>query len=178
LSVFLKDGETMNTQRKHTAESGFTLIELLIVMSVILILMTLAVPAMQKVIKRGNQTSAIASLRMLNQMEGEYASNYPSHGFSCSLTALSGKPDSGPPTPEAAQLIPDDLATGTKAGYTFTISNCTKSTINNQDQFNTYQINAVPNSVGHSGDRGFCTDENAVIRFDPKGGTNCTEQLQ
>jgi type IV pilus assembly protein PilA len=168
----------MKTQQKHTAESGFTLIELLIVMSVILILMTLSIPAMQKVIKRGNQTSAIASLRMLNSMEGEYASNYAQHGFACSLGALGGKSGSGNPTPEAAQLIPEDLASGSKSGYTFTISNCTKTTINNMDQYNSYQIYATPNSVGHSGDNGYCTDENAEIRFDPKGGTNCTELLQ
>ncbi len=171
----------MNTHRTRVArssESGFTLIELLIVMSVILILMTLAVPAMQKTIKRANETSAINSLRTLNQMEGQYNSTYPTHGFACSLTALGGKVGSGTPSAEAAQLIPDDLASGTKAGYTFTISGCSKTTINNQDQYNSYQITAVPNSVGHSGDRGFCTDENAQIHFDPKGGTNCTELLQ
>jgi type IV pilus assembly protein PilA len=167
----------MNTnERKH--ESGFTLVELLIVMSVILILMTLAIPAMQSVIRRGNETSAIASLRMLNEMEGQYNSNYPQHGFACSLTTLGGKVGSAPPSAEAAQLIPDDLASGTKAGYTFTISGCNKTTVNNVDQYNSYQINAVPNLVGHSGNRGFCTDENAQIRYDPKGGTNCTELLQ
>jgi type IV pilus assembly protein PilA len=164
--------------KRPMSEAGFTLMELLIVMSVILILITLAVPAMQKTIKRANETSAITSLRTLNQMEGQYNSLYPTHGFSCSMTALGGKPGSGTPTPEAAQLIPEDLATGNKAGYTFTISGCTKTTVNNQDQYNTYQITAVPNSVGHSGDRGFCTDENAEIHFDPKGGTNCTELLQ
>jgi type IV pilus assembly protein PilA len=168
----------MRTQRNHTPESGFTLIELLIVMSVILILITLAVPAMQSVNKKAHQTSAIASLRMLNQMEGEYNSNYPSHGFACTLSALGGKQGSGTPSPEAAQLIPEDLATGNKAGYTFVVSNCNKTTINNQDQYNTYQITAVPNSVGHSGDNGYCTDESGQIRFDPKGGTNCSELLQ
>jgi type IV pilus assembly protein PilA len=159
-------------------ESGFTLVELLIVMSVILILMTLAIPAMQSVIRRGNETSAIASLRMFNEMEGQYNSNYPQHGFACSLTALGGKVGSGAPTAEAAQLIPDDLSSGSKAGYTFAISGCSKTTINNVDQYNSYQLNAVPNSVGHSGNRGFCTDENAQIHYDPKGGTNCTELLQ
>ena len=58
------------------------------------------------------------------------------------------------------------------------ISNCTKTTINNQDQYNSYQINAVPNAVGKTGNRGYCTDENGTIRYDPKGGTNCTELLQ
>jgi type IV pilus assembly protein PilA len=169
----------MNTPetRRHT-EAGFTLVELLIVMSVILILMTLAIPAMQKTIKRANETSAISSLRMLNQMEGEYNSDFPQHGFACSLTSLGGKADSGTKSPEAAQLINEDLASGNKSGYTFTVTGCAKTTVNNIDQYNSYQIFAVPNSVGHSGDRGFCTDENAQIRFDPKGGTNCTELLQ
>ncbi len=167
----------MNTQ-KHRQESGFTLVELLIVMSVILILMTLAIPAMQSVVRRGNETSAIASLRDLNTQEGQYASTYPQHGFACSLTALGGKQGTGNPTAEAAQLINEDLASGNKSGYTFTITGCSKQTINNVDQYNSYQIFAVPNSVGHSGNRGFCTDENAQIRYDPKGGTNCTELLQ
>jgi type IV pilus assembly protein PilA len=167
----------MNT-RQRKQESGFTLVELLIVMSVILILMVMAIPAMQKTIKRANETSAISSLRDLNQMEGQYSSDYPQHGFACSLTALGGKTGSAAPGPEAAQLINEDLAAGSKAGYTFTITNCNKTTINNIDQYNSYQITAVPNSVGHSGDRGFCTDENAQIRYDPKGGTNCTELLQ
>ena len=169
----------MNTQNsQHRNESGFTLVELLIVMSVILILMVMAIPAMQKTIKRANETSAISSLRDLNQMEGQYSSDYPQHGFACSLSALGGKAGSAAPSPEAAQLINEDLASGSKAGYTFTITNCSKNTINNVDQYNSYEITAVPNSVGHSGDRGFCTDENAQIRYDPKGGTNCTELLQ
>jgi type IV pilus assembly protein PilA len=167
----------MNTQNRKN-ESGFTLVELLIVMSVILILMTLAIPAMQSVIRKGNETSAIASLRDLNTQEGQYASTYPQHGFACTLAALGGKQGTGNPTPEAAQLINEDLATGNKSGYTFTITGCSKQTINNVDQYNSYQIFAVPNSVGHSGNRGFCTDENAQIRYDPKGGTNCTELLQ
>jgi type IV pilus assembly protein PilA len=167
----------MNT-RQRNLELGFTLVELLIVMSVILILMVMAIPAMQKTIKRANETSAISSLRDLNQMEGQYSSDYPQHGFACSLTALGGKAGSAAPSPEAAQLINEDLASGSKAGYTFTITNCSKNTINNIDQYNSYEITAVPNSVGHSGDRGFCTDENAQIRYDPKGGTNCTELLQ
>jgi type IV pilus assembly protein PilA len=170
---------TARSARRSRAleEAGFTLVELLIVMSVILILMTLAIPQMQKVIKRGNETSAIQSLRTLNSMEGQYNSQFPTHGFSCSLAALGGKAGSGAPTAEAAQLIADDLASGNKAGYTFAITNCTKTTVNNQDQITSYEVTAVPNTVGKTGDRGFCTDGND-IRYDPKGGTNCTELLQ
>ena len=72
-------------------EAGFTLVELLIVMSVILIIITLAIPSYQKVHIKANETSAMASVRMLNSMETEYNSSYPSHGFACSLATLGGK---------------------------------------------------------------------------------------
>jgi type IV pilus assembly protein PilA len=44
--------------------------------------------------------------------------------------------------------------------------------------YTSYEITAVPQSVGKSGDRGFCSDENNTIRFDPAGGTNCTQPIQ
>jgi type IV pilus assembly protein PilA len=75
-------------------------------------------------------------------------------------------------------LITPDLASGQKAGYTFAITNCTKVTVNNQDMYTGYEITAVPNSIGRTGDRGYCTDENSTIRFDPQGGTNCTQPIQ
>ena len=144
----------------------------------ILILMTLAIPAMQQVNKRAHQTSAIASLRMLNAMEGEYNSNYPDRGFACSLGILGGDVGSGAPTADAAQLIPSDLASGAKAGYIFTISGCTKTKVHNKEMVTGYEITAVPSVLHRSGDYGFCTNEDAQIRFDPRGGTNCTNLLQ
>ena len=159
-------------------QDGFTLVELLIVMSIILILITLAIPGFEHVHIKADQTSAIASVRMLNSMEAEYNSSYPSHGYACSLAALGGKSGSGSPTPEASQLIPDDLSSGAKAGYNFVISNCSKNTVNNQDQYNSYQITATPISVNKSGNLGYCSDESGQIRYDAKGGSNCTELLQ
>jgi type IV pilus assembly protein PilA len=159
-------------------EEGFTLIELLIVMSVMLILMTLAVPQLLKLRKQANETSAVQSLRTIGQSELQYNSAYPANGFACSLAALGGDPKSGAPTAQASQLITPDLASGQKAGYTFAITNCTKVTVNNQDMYTGYEITAVPNSIGRTGDRGYCTDENSTIRFDPQGGTNCTQPIQ
>ena len=51
-------------------------------------------------------------------------------------------------------------------------------TINNQDMYTSYEITAVPNAVGKTGDRGVCSDENTTIRYDPAGGTNCTQPIQ
>ncbi len=83
-----------------------------------------------------------------------------------------------PPTPEAAQLISPELASGNFGGYTFVISNCRRSTVNGQNLYIGYQITAEPKIVGETGDRGFCTDESGEILSDPKGGINCTEPLQ
>jgi type IV pilus assembly protein PilA len=168
----------MSTQKHTRNDSGFTLVELLIVMSVILIIMVIAIPGFQKAIIKANQTSAVASLRLINTMENDYNSSYPAHGFTCTLAQLGGKASSGTPTPDAAQLINDDLSSGHKAGYTFAITNCGKTTINNTDQVNSYTLTAVPNSPGHTGNLGYCTDESNQVRYDPKGGTNCTELLQ
>jgi len=162
---------------QHT-EEGFTLIELLIVMSVMLILMTLAIPQLLKLTKQAHETSAMQSIRAITEAELQYNSAYPTHGFACSLAQLGGDPKSGAPTAESAQLIAADLASGQKAGYAFAITNCTKVTVNNQDQYTSYEVTAVPNKVGKTGDRGFCSDENNAIHFDPAGGTNCTQLIQ
>jgi type IV pilus assembly protein PilA len=170
----------MNNYRRN-AEAGFTLIELLIVMSLILILMTLAIPNLMSIRKHGNETSAIASLRAINTAELQYATTYPASQFACSLTSLGGTGAAGSsPTAQGAGLIPPDLTTGQKAGYTFTFSNCTKVSINNQDMYTGYQLTAVPQSLGKAGtgDRGFCTDQSGEIKSDPAGGTNCTQPIQ
>ena len=159
-------------------EDGFTLIELLIVMSVMLILLTLAVPQLLKLRKQGNELSAVQSVKAIGNAELQYNSTYPQNGFACSLQSLSGSPKSGAPSPQNAQFIDESLGTGQKAGYTFAITNCSKVTVNNQDMITSLQITAVPQAIGKTGDRGFCSDENNVIRADPTGGTNCTQPIQ
>lgn len=171
-------GKCVERKQGQQHEEGFTLIELLIVMSVMLILMTLAVPQMLKLTKQAHETSAIQSVRTIVQAELQYNSMYPQNGFACSLTQLGGDPKSGAPSAQSAQLIPPDLATGSKGGYAFALANCNKVTVNNQDMYTSYEVTAVPLSVGKSGDRGFCSDENNHITFDPAGGTNCTQPIQ
>ena len=158
--------------------NGFTLMELLIVIAIILILMLMAIPTIGGIKKQANETSAINSVQVIEKAQMQYESTYPVNGYACSLTALGGDPKSGAPTPAAAQLMQSDLASGIKSGYIFAISNCTKVNLNGTDRITGYQITAVPQTVGKTGNRGFCSDEFGTIKSDPAGGTNCTQPLQ
>jgi type IV pilus assembly protein PilA len=162
---------------EQTADSGFTLIELMIVMSIMLILMTLAVPQVLKLTKQAHETSAMQSVRTIAQAELQYNTAYPANGFACSLSAMGGEQGT-PPSSQAAELLPADLASGQKSKYTFNITGCNKVTVNNQDMYTSFTVTAVPDKVGNTGDRGFCMDENNVLKYDPAGGTNCTTPVQ
>jgi type IV pilus assembly protein PilA len=39
-------------------------------------------------------------------------------------------------------------------------------------------VTAIPLSVGKTGDRGYCTDETGQIKYDPAGGSSCSQLLQ
>jgi type IV pilus assembly protein PilA len=128
---------------------------------------------------RANEDSAIQSVRTIVQAQMMYASTYPANGYACDLKALGGAAGSGTPTPMAAQLLDNDLASsGHKSGYNFAISDCVKVTVNAADRITGYVLTAVPASPGKTGNRGFCTDESGQIKFDPTGGANCTQTLQ
>ena len=164
--------------RPCSASSGFTLMELLIVIAIILILMLMAIPTIGSLKKKANETSAINSVQVINKAEIQYESTYPANGYACSLQALGGDPSAGAPSATSAQILQPDLASGYKSGYIFTLGNCTKVTINGTDRYTGYQVTAVPETVGKTGDRSFCSDQFGTIKQDPAGGTNCSQPLQ
>jgi len=170
-------GTAFESPRKRQFQGGFTLMELLIVMSVILILMAVAIPNYMNMRSQANETAAMEELRTINSAEIQYQTNFPGNGFACGLTQLGGDPKSGPPSAQAAQLIPADLASGYKSGYLFHVVNCTKVEVNNQDVYTSFEVTAVPQSVGKTGHRGFCMDQTGEIKADPAGGTNCTQPI-
>jgi type IV pilus assembly protein PilA len=174
----LSQEKERNRLARRRREAGFTLMELLIVISIMLILMLIAIPNFAGMKMQANETSAIQSLRAIYQSQIQYQTNYPANGFASSLVMLGGDPKSGQPTPQSAQLLQGDLASGQKSGYTFAIVNTTKVTVNNQDQYTGYEVTAVPQAVGKTGHRGFCIDQQGEVRADPSGGTNCTQALQ
>ena len=141
-----------------------------------LILMLIAIPTFVRARRTANEQSAIQSIRAIQLAEMQYESTYPSNGYACSLAALGGDPSAGAPSPAAAQMLQGDLTSGYKSGYIFTVE-CTKATVNGTDQYTEYQITAIPQRVGKSGNRGFCSDQFGAIKADPAGGTNCTETV-
>ena len=153
------------------------MMELLIVMAIIAILMLIAIPTMGNMKRYANETSAIQSVRAISQAEIQYESTYPSNGYSCSLGALGGDPKSGAPSATNAQMLQADLASGIKSGYLFTIGNCSKVNLNGTDRITGFQITAVPQTIGQTGNRSFCSDQFGTLKFDPAGGTNCVQNL-
>jgi type IV pilus assembly protein PilA len=164
-----------STQRNR--QRGFTLMELLIVMAIIAILMLIAIPTVGSLKKKANELSAQKSIQTIITAQNMYESNYPTNGFACSLTALGGDPKSGAPSPTASQLVQPDLASGLKSGYIFNITNCTKINAGGTDRITGYSITAVPQTVGSTGDRAYCADQSGIIKFDPAGGSNCSQTL-
>jgi len=144
----------------------------------LLILAALVIPATQSVIRHGNEASAMNVLKLINTEEQAYNMMYPQRGYACSLAQLGGNERTGPASADAAQLIPDELSSGHKAGYSFMFQSCVKSTIKGQDQVTSYKLTAIPIDLGHTGQFGYCTNETGQITFDRKGGVNCTEPLQ
>src|SRR5512132_1813127 len=100
---------------------GFSLIELLIVIAIILIIITIAVPKYNSTQRYMRETAAIKAIQTIHQMEVQYQSQYGR--YAQTLAELGPPPSgSGAPSPAAADLIGNDLAQGTKQGYHFTVT--------------------------------------------------------
>jgi type IV pilus assembly protein PilA len=151
-------------------QKGFSLIELLIVVAIILIIAAIAIPNLLRSRIAANEASAVGSLRTINTSEVTYNSTYPSVGFTCSLAAMGPVATGASPTSAAAGLIDANLAGGNKSGYTFVNGTCNMANNITVD----YQWEASPQTIGTTGQRGFCTDVSGVIKYDPAGsGATC-----
>jgi prepilin-type N-terminal cleavage/methylation domain-containing protein len=142
--------------------NGFTLIELLIVVAVILIIAAIAIPGITKYKMSANEASAIGSLRAISTAEMAYQSAYPELGFAAKLANLGGGEDCSP-TAESACLIDDALASGTKAGYTFSAVGGSS----NNGVTATFLAGAAPLTYNQTGLHRFCVTEKNVLRQDP-----------
>ena len=135
-----------NRQRR-----GFSLIELLIVIAIILIIVTVALPKLNNARRYAQETAALKAIQTINTVQVQYNSTYGR--FATSLAEL-GPPTSGTANASAADLISADLASGEKQGYKFTLAGTPTG----------YTISAVPTAFGSTGSRTFFSDQTLVIR--------------
>lgn len=138
-------------------QKGFSLIELLIVVAIILIIASIAIPNLLRARMNANETSAVAAVRTINTAQIEYNSMYPTVGFATTLASLGGT-SCAPPSTTSACLIDSQLASGTKNGYAFALTGVTGNPAA------TYQIIASPVSPNQTGVRYFCSFADAVPR--------------
>ena len=172
--------EPLCTRRKAHGDGGaggFTLSELLIVISVLLLITLIAIPNLPGTRMQTNEVSAIQALRNIYAAEVQYQAAYPALGFACSLPTLGGARKGAASTAEAAGLLPADLASGQKSGYSFALAHCGRGGAET-GAYTSFEVTATPKTVGRTGHRGFCIDERGDAKADPAGGSNCTQSLQ
>ena len=146
---------------------GFSLIELLIVIAIILIIITVAVPKFQKAQIFARDMGAQKAIQTIHQTEVQYQSQYGR--YANSLAEL-GPPASGAASPAAADLIDGVLAAGLKGGYKYTLTGGNGG----------YVITAVPESFGTSGSKTWFSDQTMVIHFNlgPEAATASSPEVK
>jgi prepilin-type N-terminal cleavage/methylation domain-containing protein len=122
-------------------ENGFSLLELLIVVAIILIIATIAIPSFTRSRQTANETAAAANLRTLSNAQATYSiSNSGRYG---SLTGLVG-----------AQLLDRRFEAGLLNGYTISVESAAYD----------YTAHAVP-ATPNSGRFGFYVVPDGVVRY-------------
>ncbi len=147
-------------------QKGFSLIELLIVVAIILIIAAIAIPNLIRARMSANEASAVGSVRSINTAEISYNAAYPGTGFTTTLTQLGGTGGACTPTTATGCFIDSVLSTGSKSGYAFTTGLNGTATV----PLNNYSIIANPSTPNQTGVRGFCSFEDAVVRYSTSAG--------
>jgi len=159
-------------------QKGFSLIELLIVVAIILIIAAIAIPNLLRARMAADESSAVASIRTITTGEVTYQTAYPTVGYAPALTNLGGALGAAcAPSSTTSCLIDAVLsnngnpANSGKSGYSFqTGAGTVVGGVNSG-----YTVVAVPLSINQTGIRGFCAEEDAVVRVDPAGVCSNTE---
>ena len=127
---------------------GFSLLELLIVVAIILIIATIAIPSLLRSRQAAQESSAVAQLRTVNTAQVTY------------LSSNSGAYGSIPQL--ITQGLLDGRFAGSVSGYTFTV------TATGSD----YTASATPTST-NAGRFGYYATPDAVVRFQTATSSTC-----
>jgi prepilin-type N-terminal cleavage/methylation domain-containing protein len=129
-------------------ESGFSLLELLIVVAIILIIATIAIPSFLRSRQSANESSAVSNVRTVNTEEATYSLSTGGNFGTISDLVNAGMLDSRFNT--------------AISGYSLTI------TVSGPD----YTVTAIPTSL-NSGRYGYYSTPDSVIRYQTTPSATC-----
>jgi type IV pilus assembly protein PilA len=148
---------------------GFSLIELLIVVAIILIIAAIAIPSLIGAKIAADDSSAASSVRTINTAQITYASVFPAVGYASAVAGLGPAAATGCTTPSSANACLIDwvvsnatTATTAKSGYYFGMGVVISNGVNVG-----YTVGGAPATFNRTGVRGFCSNEDGVLRYTP-----------